>query len=703
MAFLATSSRISSADVWSQVLAYATATHFILGTLALVNAAQLSFFLYYPRRIEIALVGSQIDSILWAGSIIGTSFILLWFVRGERDKITKIALIILALLLSIVSVASPRSGDFRTLLTLSLFSVGTAEFVVLHRWHMFNNKLPNVPLSRLLVYLLAYFAVVEIASATNYVIRAFDITTTIGRTDASMELQLSYLPYPLLPWLYVGFLFSWAWIPLTRRLWQHLGPKNLLRPETGEEADVFSRISSANLASILFDPRFFLVLAVVVFVGFYPYFHNAPWLVGTDAYWRYYDPLNCVDAEGIPGGFIQALDEWHPAALAIMYLVQLVFRIQTFVVVQQTPLIIVVGLGLSSWWFLARKKTIEFGLITFLFSALSIVTTVGFYASILANWMALLIWVAFFAYVGHRSDSKLKSYDVIVLSLLSLSILIIHAWTWGVFATSVLVAAILGLVQDRQKALRETIILVSVILIDLAAAILILTQLGPNRSQGVASALQIYTSWMSDPSRLLFFWGALTRLTTVWTAFFSPLSIVISILGVFVIWSHGLTASRRRLLLAWILVSSVGSIFVAPFGYDPLNPTGSESQLWRLLFLTPFQITLPLGVAWLTELPRRLRLTKNDSPMLSYNTDAPIWIGLLFVVGVLLAVAPSWWRGLLILAVLPTVTALALLRSKGNDLGFLRLVIFVLLILVCFNNITRALSQLLFDPHNYRP
>jgi hypothetical protein len=689
--------------VWSQVLAYAFATHFLLGTLALVNAAQLSFFLYFPRRIEIALIGSQIDPMVWAGSIFGISIILLWFVRREKSRITKTALSILGLVLSILSVAGPRSGDFGTLLTLCLFVVGSAEFIALRRWPVFSQKLPNVPLSRVLVYLVAYLAMVEIASATNYVMRAFDITTTIGRTDANIELQLSYLPYPLLPWLYVGFLFSWAWVPFTRRVWQHLRPKNLFRLETGEEASLLTRASSAKLTSLLSDPRFFMVLAVAVFVGFYPYFHNPPWLVGTDAYWRYYDPLRLVDAKGIPGGFIQALDEWHPAALSIMYIVQLAFRMQPFAVVQQAPLIIVITLGLSSWWFLARKRTTEFGLIIFLLSVLSIATTVGFYASILANWIALLIWVVFFAYVGHRSDSKLRSYDIIVLSLLSLSILIIHAWTWGVFATSVLVAAILGLFQERRKALRVSIVLVLAILIDLAAAFLILTLLGPNRSQGVANALQIYTSWLSNPSSLLFFWGALTRLTTVWAAFFSPLSILISIFGVFVIWSRGLTTWRRRLLLAWILVSSVGSILVAPFGYDPLNPTGSESQLWRLLFLTPLQMTVPFGVVWLAELPRRLRLTKNGGPASSNNTSATLWIGSLFLVGVLLAFAPGWWRFLLIFVVLPFTTAFALLRAGENDIGFLRLVILVSLVLVCFNNTTRALSQLLFDPHNYRP
>ncbi len=34
---------------------------------------------------------------------------------------------------------------------------------------------------------------------------------------------------------------------------------------------------------ILLDPRILLALAFAVFIGYYPYFQNPPWLVGTDA------------------------------------------------------------------------------------------------------------------------------------------------------------------------------------------------------------------------------------------------------------------------------------------------------------------------------------------------------------------------------------------------------------------------------------
>jgi len=35
-----------------------------------------------------------------------------------------------------------------------------------------------------------------------------------------------------------------------------------------------------------------VLILICVVIGFYPYFHDPSWLVGTDAYWRYKDPLD---------------------------------------------------------------------------------------------------------------------------------------------------------------------------------------------------------------------------------------------------------------------------------------------------------------------------------------------------------------------------------------------------------------------------
>lgn len=70
--------------------------------------------------------------------------------------------------------------------------------------------------------------------------------------------------------------------------------------------------------------------------------------------------------------------------------------------------------------------------------------------------MALLVWVVFFAYVAFRGYEGFRITDLIVLLAPSTLILFIHPWTWGVFATTVLLAAIVALFQEGRKGLRGT-------------------------------------------------------------------------------------------------------------------------------------------------------------------------------------------------------------------------------------------------------
>jgi putative effector of murein hydrolase LrgA (UPF0299 family) len=79
-----------------------------------------------------------------------------------------------------------------------------------------------------------------------------------------------------------------------------------------------------------------------------------------------------------------------------------------------------------------------------------------------------------------------------------------------------------------------------------------------------------------------------------------------------------------------------------------------------------------------------------------------IWLIAIFVIGVLLAWTPAGnvsLRLLLLLLFLPATTAL-LLKAGGVEREFLSTIILATFLLVAFNSTTRALSQLLVDPHN---
>jgi hypothetical protein len=683
---------------FSNLLACAFATHLLFGSALVLNTSKLAFIYYIPRTINITIIDPEIDLVVCIASVILLSLIASWRQRRISRKVTGIAIVSLAVVLGTIQISNLVGTNLRQATVYLFFAVGIAAFALQALSSEPYRQSIAKAIMKSLVYLLVYLVAIEAASATSYVARAFDINTQIGRMDAGIELQLSYASYGLIPLLYVAFLFSWAWVPLGQKLLAKAYGTHPSKSPTNQQA-LLPEGESWKWLEVLQNPRFILALALGLFIGFYPYFENPPWLVGTDAVWRYYGPLLRMNSHGVIGGFIQGLAEWHPVTLATFYAFQLLFRTTSFTVVKYSPIVLVITLGLATWWLLARKKSMNFGILVFTVSVLSISTTVGLGASILSNWVALVIWAIFFAYVAYRDDQGFRIVDGLVLFALSTLILLNHPWTWGVFATAVLIAAILALIQDKRKGLRSGGMLMTVVLLDAALAFSSIAYLAAGQSSQITKALSLYFYVINDPSRVLYFWSALKWLTSVWSPFFSPLYIVISIAGVFLLTATNLSAWRRRLIWTWLCVSGIGSVLVAPVGFDPTFSQGTE--LWRLLFLTPFQLTAPLGILWLAQLPKRLH--RNENPSTAPDSQWSIRLTLpcsILSLGVLLALAPVWLRFFIILAALPVVTFLVLTKTAVREVEVLGDMILLCFILVAFNNTTRALSQLLLSPHN---
>jgi hypothetical protein len=682
----------------NNVLGFAFATHLLFGSALVLNVSKLVFIYYIPRTINITIIDPKIDMLVWIASIIVLSLIATWRQGNISRKAAGIILVSSVLVLGTIQILNLVGTSLEHVTVYLLFVLGFAAFALQGLSSQPYRQSITKSTIKSLVYLLVYLVAIETASATSYVVRAFDINTQIGRIDAGIELQLSYASYGLLPLLCVAFLFSWIWVPLGQKL---LAKTIGTRPPTSpdDRQGLIPEGESWKWLEVLQDPRFILALALGLFIGFYPYFENPPWLVGTDAVWRYYKPLLRMNSLGVVGGFLQSFVEWHPITLAIFYAAQLLFQTTAFTVVKYSPIVLVITLGLATWWLLARKKNMNFGILVFMLSVLSISTTIGLNSSILSNWMALVVWMTFFAYVAYRGDQGFRIVDGFILFSLSTLILLIHPWTWGVFATAILVAAILALIQDRRKGLRSGGMLIAIVLSDAALAFSSIAYLAANQSSQITSALELYFYVINDPSQVLYFWSALNWLISVWSTFFSPLYITISIAGVFLLSRANLSPWRRRLIWAWLCVSGIGSVLVAPVGFDPTFSQGTE--LWRLLFLTPFQLTAPLGILWLAQLPKRLHRTEdpNTTPNTEWSARLTLPCSILCL-GVLLALAPVWLRFLIILIALPAVTFLVLTKTAVREVEVLGDLVLLCFILVAFNNTTRALSQLLLSPHN---
>jgi hypothetical protein len=698
--------QLSRANLGRHILAYALAVHLFFGSISVLNELGLTFFYYYPRMIRIIIFDTRIDLLVWVASVLSVSALMITTLpKGNEKRVAQVGLAILSASLGLALLATTAADLPSRLGVFLLFIAATAGFALLMSFHDQIFEQPSKSLIILtLVYLLALLVTIEISSAVHNSIQAFDVNTSTGMQDAGTEVQLSYASYGLIPWLYVAFLFSWAWVPLVQRFLPRTAKlfEGNPTPVPGENRPNQSPLRSRILDAL--DPKLFLALAVAVFIGYYPYFQNPPWIVGTDAYWRYYDPLVRISADGPFTAFRKALGEWHPVALMILYAAHLALQVSFLDIVRMAQLLLVMVLALLMWWFLGYRKDSSSGLTIFLLSVLSITTTVGFYASILANWMALVVWVFFFAYLVSRSTGELGVVDFVVLLFLSTLILFIHPWTWGVFATAVLIAAILGIVQERRRGLRTAGSLIGVIIADIALAFVSIGYLAAGQGRGVVDALAYYTFVINNPSTIFWFWDALTWLTRVWSPFFSPLYLAVSIFGVFSLKSSTIRPWCKRLVFAWLFVSALGSILVAPVGFNVADPSGSETQLWRLLYLTPFSVLAPFGIARLSRLPvRGMGGSEEELRQNGNGRCSGIWVGFLALVGLGLAWANLWQRLLLVLFLLPLVTGVLLVRTRVPERRFLGALVLAVFVLVAFNNTTRVLSQLLRDPHNYRP
>jgi len=247
------------------------------------------------------------------------------------------------------------------------------------------------------------------------------------------------------------------------------------------------------------------------------------------------------------------------------------------------------------------------------------------------------------------------------------------------------------------------VVLISVIALDAVFALVSLTLLASTQGWRVAESVELYTFVFEDPSRLLVFWDALTRLTHVWAPFYSLLGIAVSILGVFALYMTDSTPSRRRLVLAWVCASAIGSVLVAPIGYNLADPARGETQLWRLLFLTPFWLTAPFGVSTILGFIQGPSRSSSSFPSgMAGARNSGVLCVIIVTSGVLLAFAPAQPR-LVILATIAIATGLVMARARDQESKVLGSLVLFGFVLVAFNYTTRCLAQLLLDPHNYTP
>ena len=560
-----------------------------------------------------------------------------------------------------------------------------------------------------------------VSKATFWILCAFNPMSTLGKEKALLELQLSYLANQLVPVLYLAFLFSWIWTPILFLTINRSG-KRRFRERFFQLRSIVHDFSTSQNGSLsggtkvkrhTIGSRIILLssLLIGIFFAYYPYFHGPSWLVGTDTYWRYLDPLQkTIESEN---SWRAAFQERHPAYLLILLGLKTITSSSSFLVVKFMPMFSILLLALATFWLVKISTNNEYlGAIASVFSVLSITTTEGIYTGILANWFTLVLWALFFVFLFKASNNEIfreKSRKVqlmyfSILAVLSLGIFFVHPWTWGVFMAVFICYMGLTFLRDRSVDWKTGVMGISILLLNIGSAILSVFLLSKVQGWRLVEALSTYEWSFQHPESLFQFGDVLNFIVKVWSAFLSPLFFFLAVVGmVFVTTRRG---KIGNLVISWTAVASVGSILAAPLGYSSDFPTHTE--LIRMLFITPFQIPAAIGLCSILNVIKQSLSHSGDGKSTRRIASSHL-LALAFLMSHYAILSQLFLTGHLALGLISmlvlnfAVVTVLVIYFKGSLQVFATSLIVMIVVLSLVNFCFNGLSSLLTDPRYYRP
>lgn len=651
-----------------RVLRWLTGFSLGIGLLVVVNHLQIPFYLYYPRTTNTVLISESVDLYLF---LISSVCVLGTFVLFSR-KVARSGLIgilaIWAVALGLILIRQPYGVAilYVTVIYAAGLNISRAD-----------PESRRLAVADVLVCILPVFVLIEFATSVYWIISSINPQWQYGFFYEELEANLTYSLFPLTMLMLLLLLFSWLWLPIVTRF-------PIRRRTIPVPYERFSIGQNLRLVAASLD--LFAILAILIF--FYPYVAGQTWIVGVDSYLRYLKPLN--DLAGLSPSQAVVTSYTHGLYLFLLYAIELGTGMNSSVVVKFAPLLLAFMTG--SVVFLAVSRAgwgFQLAILSSICALLWLPTTLGIYAGIQANWAALALWMLFLSFLFMRREWNITIF--IFQGLISLAILLMHPWTWGVFFASLVLTAIVSGRSVWTRRSRQGI----------SAALTITLPLGmlaylflPGFRSDLADTLTYYTFSSLHPIQLLSFGNALGELLTNWGSFLSPLLLLVSLVGAYSLTERGGIA--RNYLFAWITTWCLGSILVAPIGYYPASPAISETFLWRILYVSPLPLLLAMGMERCLELSRRLETLEGSAQLSRKQSIFLPAISIAFGIGLFVS-ENALVKLVIVLGVLATFV-LALVRFPRYQVGRMLIASFLILLLV--NSAYRSLYPLLIDPHN---
>jgi len=650
-----------------KLLNWATGASLGIGVFVLLNLLQIPYYLLYPRTTGTILISNSYDYYAFLISTLSVP----WTFVAYRSKSSKPVWVGMSLIWAISFVLA-------TLNQTSAVPILYATVICAAALNVLRADTRRTVITGILTATLSIFALVEWSCLFYYAASAFNPQAGFGILSQQLEANLTYSLYALAIPIMLLLLFSWVWIPIIPRL---------SRPRSHLVVRYQPSPQKPSIRTIIASLDLFAIIAIIIF--FYSYLAGQTWVVGVDSHWRYIDPLNGL--AGLTPSQATHVSATHGVYLVFLYLIQLGTGLSPVSIVKYVPLVLAFCTASAAFFVALRGGwNLQLAVLTSIATLLWLPTVLGIYAGLQSNWVALLFWMIFLAIYFASGEAKPVTY--IVLAVLSLIILLVHPWTWGVFATTMLLTAVIARHTSWAKHCGRTLVAALALALPLGIAAYAFSE---SLRLDFANTIQLYLSTPLSPTSLFSFGGALAELFSNWGLILSPPILLLSLVG-------ACALTRRRdmtanYLIAWIATWCVGSILVAPSGFNPANVGLSETGLWRMLYISPLPFLLALGLEKCISIARtpmnalssqtiRLRVM----PLLSLAPFIAVGAGLFIF----------WDPNVRLLLVAIALLLTFLLMFNQSNLRAFDVLLVSVLVLLLFNAAFRSLFPLLLDPHN---
>ncbi|MGQ9542727.1 MAG: hypothetical protein ACUVTM_01370 [Candidatus Bathyarchaeia archaeon] len=581
---------------------------FLIGTLCSISiyltlpilTSSINIFSYigYAQRIvKVEYFGPETDRILWMASM---AFLSLAWIALHGRKIFEYRLSIIPSLLATLSIIAYTQGGG---IIATLLTVATVLVVL---WFPNVREAPSeriVPRMTFIISLLMIMLTVELGSIFGWLYNIFDphvpFDGDVRWTVTSLEANIFGLLYPLtIPLLTMTF-FAWIWIEPTRifaRTWKHWRGRDDYHNERtisserltgGKELrlDNICRRRWLNQNLMVFLVTLPLVSILSILVVYYPYFYSTK-LIGVDTPWYYRNLLAMME----PDGLWRAIHDYGAASrlpyLLALYAIKLVTSMPAEFIVKVGPAVPSIFVGLAMFH-LTRSLTCDNVLATYsaFLSLFSITTTVGIYAGVFANWLALG-WVIIFLTVFLRMWQRFSLINVLASVLTSLIVLVTHAWTWAVLIVAISLSFILNLLVNStsgNRQLLKTVVktMLPILLVNIVMMVMVLAlyREGEFIRLSMSGLSSVRVENLINLSRNITF----TIQYYVGGFLANPPMLLLTILGLYNL--RGCDEQLSSIFNSLLIVTSLPLLFVDSWWQ------------WRLIYVVPYQIPATFGTA----------------------------------------------------------------------------------------------------------